>query len=107
MKFQVRVEETYSKHAEQETGVPQGSILSVTLFCQKDNSIVKALCPGVECSLYIDDFLNPLLYGVADALPTVGPEHCCATCNWCRALCSHHTNLATTPLVARAAVIIV
>jgi len=38
-------------------GVPQGSILSVTLFCQKMNSIVKALCPGVDCSLYVDDFL--------------------------------------------------
>jgi len=38
-------------------GVPQGSILSVTLFCLKVNSIVKALCPGVDCSLYVDDFL--------------------------------------------------
>ena len=38
-------------------GVPQGSILSVTLFCLKINSIVKALCPGVDCSLYVDDFL--------------------------------------------------
>jgi len=38
-------------------GVPQGSILSVTLFCLKINSIVKALCPVVECSLYVDDFL--------------------------------------------------
>jgi len=26
-------------------------------FCRKINSIVKALCPGVECSLYVDDFL--------------------------------------------------
>ena len=42
---------------EQEMGVPQGSILSVTLFCLKINSIVKALCPGVDCSLYVDDFL--------------------------------------------------
>jgi len=38
-------------------GVPQGSILSVTLFCLEINSIVKALCPGVDCSLYVDDFL--------------------------------------------------
>jgi len=56
-KFQVRVLGTYSKLCEQEMGVPQGSILSVTLFCLKINSIVKALCPGVECSLYVDDFL--------------------------------------------------
>ena len=57
MKFQVRVGGSYSKLTEQETGVPQGSILSVTLFCLKINSIVKALFPGVECCLYVDDFL--------------------------------------------------
>jgi len=56
-KFQVRVGGTYSKACEQEMGVPQGSILSVTLFCLKINSIVKALCPGVDCSLHVDDFL--------------------------------------------------
>ena len=39
-KFQVRVGGTYSKICEQEMGVPQGSILSVTLFCLKINSIV-------------------------------------------------------------------
>ena len=37
--------------------VPQGSILSVTLFGLKINSVVKAISPGVECSLYVDDFL--------------------------------------------------
>ena len=56
-KFQVTVGGTYSKSHQQEMGVPQGSILSVTLFCLKINSIVKALCPGVECLLYVDDFL--------------------------------------------------
>ena len=38
-------------------GVPQGSIVSVTLFGLKINSIVKDKPPGVECSLYVDDFL--------------------------------------------------
>jgi len=38
-------------------GVPQGSILSVTLFGLKINSIVKAISPGVDCSLYVDEFL--------------------------------------------------
>jgi len=40
-------------------GVPQGSILSVTLFALKINSIVKTISPGIECSLYmyVDDFL--------------------------------------------------
>ena len=39
-----------------EMGVPQGSILSVTLFSVKINSITQCLKPGVDCSLYIDDF---------------------------------------------------
>ena len=34
-KFQVRVGGSYSKPCNQEMGVPQGSILSVTLFCSK------------------------------------------------------------------------
>jgi len=42
---------------EQELGVPQGRILSVTLFGLKINSIVKAISPGVDCSLYVDDVL--------------------------------------------------
>jgi len=37
--------------------VPQGSILSVTLFCLKINSIIKAVCPDVNCFLYINDFV--------------------------------------------------
>jgi len=32
-------------------------ILSVTLCCLKINSIIKALCPDVDCSLYVNDFV--------------------------------------------------
>jgi len=42
---------------DQEMGVPQASILLVTLFALKINSIVNAICFNVECSLYVDDFL--------------------------------------------------
>ena len=55
--FKVRVGSTLSDLHEQEMGVPQGSILSVTLFNIKINSITKCLAPGVDCSLYVDDFL--------------------------------------------------
>ena len=55
--FRVKVGSTLSDHFEQEMGVPQGSILSVTLFSVKINSITKTLNPGVDCSLYVDDFL--------------------------------------------------
>ena len=41
----------------QEEGVPQGAILSTTLFNVKINNIVKQVDPGVQCSLYVDDFV--------------------------------------------------
>jgi len=54
--FKVRVGSTYSDSHPQEMGVPQGSILSVTLFSVKINGITQCLKPGVDCSLYVDDF---------------------------------------------------
>ena len=53
--FKVRVGNTYSDPYSQEAGVPQGSILSVTLFSLKINSIVSCLLPDIKCSLYVDD----------------------------------------------------
>ena len=49
----------------QEEGVPQGAILSTTLFNVKINDIVKQVDPGVECSLYVDDFV------IVDRSPTI------------------------------------
>lgn len=54
--FNVRVSTTLSDLYYQEIGVPQGGILSVTLFNIKINDIVKCLKPGIDCSLYIDNF---------------------------------------------------
>ena len=55
--FRVRVGTCLSDSYEQEMGVPQGSILSVTLFILKINSIVNALPAGIRSSLYVDDFV--------------------------------------------------
>ena len=55
--FKVRVGSTLSDAHNQEKGVPQGSILYVTLFSLKINNTVKCLNPGVDCSLYVVDFL--------------------------------------------------
>ena len=55
--FKVRQGTTLSDQYSQEMGVPQGSILSPTLFNIKINSIVKNVKLGMECSIYADDFL--------------------------------------------------
>ena len=56
--FNVRVGNTYPDPYSQEAGVPHGSILSVTLFSLKINSIVSCLLPDIKCSLYVDDLLQ-------------------------------------------------
>ena len=55
--FKVRVGTTPSDLQGQKEGVPQGSILSVTLFSITINNIVKTQNSGVDCSLYVDEFL--------------------------------------------------
>ena len=55
--FKVRLGSTFSDVFDQEMGVPQGSILSVTLFSLKIYSLAKVLSKDVEGSLYVDDFL--------------------------------------------------
>ena len=55
--FQVLLGTTLSGFYTQEEGVPQGAILSITLFNVKLNNIVKIIAPGVDCSLYVDDFV--------------------------------------------------
>jgi len=55
--FRVRLGSHLSDNFPQEMGVPQGSILSVTLFVLKINNIIKCLPPAVRCSLFVDDFL--------------------------------------------------
>ena len=58
--FRVKIGSTLSDLFRQEVGVPQGSILSPTLFMLKINDITKCLNQGVDSSLYVDDFLISL-----------------------------------------------
>ena len=53
--FRVRVGNSLSDLRCQEQGVPQGSVLSVTLFAIAINGIVDVLPPGVSSTLYVDD----------------------------------------------------
>ncbi|GBN64791.1 putative RNA-directed DNA polymerase from transposon X-element, partial [Araneus ventricosus] len=54
-KFRVKVESEFSDFFIQEEGVPQGSVLSVTLFILKINNILKQLPTSVRGYLYVDD----------------------------------------------------
>ncbi|MEL6605957.1 MAG: reverse transcriptase domain-containing protein [Cyanobacteria bacterium J06614_10] len=54
--FCVRVGATHSDFVSQNEGLPQGSVLSVTLFAIAINDITKQLGQDVQCTLYVDDF---------------------------------------------------
>ena len=54
-RFQVRIGSTLSDFYYQDEGVPQGSVLSVTLFSLKINSILNQLPHTVHGNLYVDD----------------------------------------------------
>jgi len=60
-KFFVRLLNTLSDQYDQGAGVPQGSIISTTLFIIKINSISDYLPLHIEKFLYVDDFV--LCYG--------------------------------------------
>lgn len=53
--FRVQLGGILSRLFIQENGVPQGSVLSVTLFIVKMNSVATAIPPSVTYSLYVDD----------------------------------------------------
>ena len=54
-KFKVRINSTTSREYTQVCGVPQGSILSVTLFAIKINSLATIIPPDILSSLFVDD----------------------------------------------------
>ena len=54
--FQTKIENVLSDTFEIKEGIPQGSVLSGTLFAIAINNIVKNLPKDVNNSLYVDDF---------------------------------------------------
>ena len=53
--FKVREGDSTSESLNQEEGVPQGGVMSTTLFIISINGIISAIPQGVRTSLYIDD----------------------------------------------------
>lgn len=54
--FRVRVRSVFSEEFIQEEGVPQGSVLSVTLFIIAIDGLLHQLPPSVLGNLFVDDF---------------------------------------------------
>ena len=54
--FKVHLGSVYSNVHEQEMGIPQGSIISVTLFILKINSIADVIPSSFKMALFVDDF---------------------------------------------------
>ena len=65
--FKVRIGTETSERIEQEEGVPQGSVLSVTCFALAINTLPKCVTEGVSASLYVDDFI---IYSSSRQLPS-------------------------------------
>jgi len=55
--FRTKINDVYSQPHVQEQGVPQGSVLSCTLFSIAINGILQCLPRDVKGSLYVDDLL--------------------------------------------------
>ena len=60
--FKVKVNGVTSETFPQHEGVPQGSVLSTTLFILAINELVRQLPSKVQCSLYVDDFAIWVVY---------------------------------------------
>ena len=55
--YNIRLGSTISDNFEQERGVPQGIIISVTLFSIQINSLDEVLNGDMHGSLYVNDFV--------------------------------------------------
>lgn len=55
--FKVRIGTTLSNNQNLTEGIPQGSVLSTTLFAIKINKIIQNLTPAIDSALYVDDFV--------------------------------------------------
>ena len=67
----------------QEEGVPQGAILSTTLFNVKLNDIAKQISGGTKCSLYVDDFVIYIRSSTPEGTQRTLQENINRVRDWC------------------------
>ena len=73
--FKTKIGTASSADHRLEQGVPQGSVLSCTLFSIAINGILQAIPHTIQASLYVDDLL---IYGTGPYLPTLERRMQCA-----------------------------
>jgi hypothetical protein len=66
--FRVKTGNHFSPLMTQNEGVPQGSVISCTLFLQAIDTISEVLPPNVSSSLYVDDYM---IYASSGYLPAL------------------------------------
>jgi len=66
--FRTKIGQTLSRQFNQNEGVPQGSVLSCTLFMVAINGVVARLPRGVKASLYVDDLM---IYSTSNYIPAL------------------------------------
>jgi hypothetical protein len=67
-RFKTKIETSTSEECVQEEGVPQGSVLSCTLFALAINDITTVMPQDIKCSLYVDDFV---IYSSSNYVPAL------------------------------------
>lgn len=66
--FRAKIGNSFSDSVPQEEGVPQGSVLSCTLFALAINNIAENLPIDVKYSLYVDDLM---IYTSSSSIPSI------------------------------------
>jgi len=96
-KFKTKIGSNYSRHFQQNEGVPQGSVLSCTLFIVAINGVIDVIPPGIKSSLYVDDLV---IYGASSRIVALERRIQVAVNNILEWTLTHGFTLSTTKTVA-------
>ena len=80
--FQIKLEHCYSRRRIQESGVAQGSTISVSLFAIKINSLSKVIPKEIHASMFVDDIQIAYSHQDINQLQSVLQETVNNLANW-------------------------